>query len=321
MGRHVFGFGRCADAKPEHDSGQLCGRWIDEFHCGRCYQFRSSRRWTWTGRKVSIVSIREESLETNQFTITTKTFPINHREFQRSFDGNDWGNNGPGVITRVLHTVCQTTYPPLMTRSRCDGFEVFDVPIFYAIPWLDWRHFFEPAHAEAVLQLTQSSYAVHVWNKHSYAERVRVGSRQAYGLLAAQYCPRVYAAAGKYFWNVAMIVDIGEHFKKGYFFKRRMACIMYRIWHFRKFVLEDEMRFPFVLYIFMWYLTVCNRNSCSYNVYFHGIEYSQINVVLCVCVLHSNTELLKKHRYVHYVVNMLPFGYLQRQNKTIIVFR
>ncbi|XP_055916527.1 lactosylceramide 4-alpha-galactosyltransferase [Eupeodes corollae] len=30
------------------------------------------------------------------------------RDFQLQFNGNDWGNNGPGVITRVLNKVCKT---------------------------------------------------------------------------------------------------------------------------------------------------------------------------------------------------------------------
>lgn len=120
-------------------------------------------------------------------------------EFRRTFDGSDWGNNGPGVITRVLHEVCSTTYPALMTRSRCKGFEVFDVERFYAVRWPDWKLFFDEERADDAMELTKNSYAVHVWNKHSHAERVRVGSGQAYGVLAAKYCPRVYAAAGTYF--------------------------------------------------------------------------------------------------------------------------
>lgn len=88
-----------------------------------------------------------------------------------------------------------------MTRSRCDGFEVFDVPRFYAIGWQQWQEFFEPAAAASVLQRTADSYAVHVWNKHSASRRVRVAAEPqgAYGQLAARYCPRVFAAAGEYF--------------------------------------------------------------------------------------------------------------------------
>ncbi|KAJ6650181.1 Lactosylceramide 4-alpha-galactosyltransferase, partial [Pseudolycoriella hygida] len=53
-------------------------------------------------------------------------------EFVRGFDGDDWGNNGPGVITRVLQKRCLTTNPALMTRERCNSFNVFPVNKVYA---------------------------------------------------------------------------------------------------------------------------------------------------------------------------------------------
>lgn len=116
-----------------------------------------------------------------------------------SFDGQDWGNNGPGVITRVLHKVCQTEYPPLMTRSRCHDFNVFPVDAFYAVHWEDWRYFFEERYTNKTLRMTKDSIAVHVWNKHSVNTKIKVGSNVAYGLLAAEYCPRVYKSCGEYF--------------------------------------------------------------------------------------------------------------------------
>lgn len=121
------------------------------------------------------------------------------REFQKSFDGANWGNNGPGVITRVLQKLCQTTYPPLMTRTRCHDFHVFPVEAFYAVRWKDWRFFFNPSDTNKTLQMTRDAIAVHVWNKHSTTEQVKVGSHVAYGLLAAKYCPKVYQSCGEYF--------------------------------------------------------------------------------------------------------------------------
>lgn len=121
------------------------------------------------------------------------------REFQKNFDGGDWGNNGPGVITRVLQKLCQTKYPPLMTRTRCHDFNVFPIEAFYAVHWADWRYFFEAQYTNRTMQMTRDSIAVHVWNKHSINHRIRVGSKVAYGLLAAEYCPKVYRSCGDYF--------------------------------------------------------------------------------------------------------------------------
>lgn len=121
------------------------------------------------------------------------------REFQTNFDGKDWGNNGPGVITRVLHRVCQTTYPPFMTRERCHDFNVYPVNTFYAIKWIDWRYFFDEKYTKRALEMTNKSIAIHVWNKHSARLMIRVGSNAAYGLLASEYCPTVYSSCGGYF--------------------------------------------------------------------------------------------------------------------------
>lgn len=123
------------------------------------------------------------------------------RDFQQNFDGSDWGNNGPGVITRVVQRICGTQDIALMIddRKRCMGFKVFDRNAFYAVPWKHWRHFFEPQLLEQTLTHTKDSYVVHVWNNLSKQQAIKVGSSTAYGKYAEQHCPKAYAAAGEYF--------------------------------------------------------------------------------------------------------------------------
>ncbi|GAB0089415.1 lactosylceramide 4-alpha-galactosyltransferase-like [Sergentomyia squamirostris] len=121
-------------------------------------------------------------------------------DFQINFDGDDWAKNGPGVITRVLGQVCQTNKSLLMTRERCRGFKLFPISAFYAIPWQDWRYFFNEEKTKEVLDtLNNQSIIVHFWNKFSSQERVRVGDNSAYGQLADQYCPNVYRSSGEFF--------------------------------------------------------------------------------------------------------------------------
>lgn len=121
------------------------------------------------------------------------------RDLQRNFDGRDWGNNGPGVITRVLQDVCQTNNIAIMNRERCSGFQVYPKEAFYAISWPLWEHFFEAQYLEETLKQIDNSYIAHVWNKHSMQRRVKVGSNVAYGKLAERHCPKVYAACGEFF--------------------------------------------------------------------------------------------------------------------------
>lgn len=86
-----------------------------------------------------------------------------------------------------------------MTQERCRGFTVFPPHAFYPIPWRKWRLYFNTTHSEATLRHVASSLAIHVWNKFSTAANVTVGSRMPYGVIASQYCPRVYSHVGKVF--------------------------------------------------------------------------------------------------------------------------
>jgi len=122
-----------------------------------------------------------------------------YRDFKTNFDGSDWGNNGPGVITRVLKTTCDTNLPLLMTRERCHGFKVFPIKSFYAIGWQNWNYFFNEAYLNKTLKMLNDSIIIHVWNKHSSKISIKVGSNVAYGLLAEKYCPKVYSSCGEYF--------------------------------------------------------------------------------------------------------------------------
>ncbi|KNC33417.1 hypothetical protein FF38_09861 [Lucilia cuprina] len=122
------------------------------------------------------------------------------QNFQQTFDGSNWGNNGPGVITRVIKKICNTNNIELMMDTkRCMGFKVFGIDAFYAIPWRQWEHFFEPELVEQTMERTKNSYVAHIWNKHSIKRPIRVGTKCAYCLMAEMHCPRVYKAAGEYF--------------------------------------------------------------------------------------------------------------------------
>lgn len=87
----------------------------------------------------------------------------------------------------------------MMTREHCGGFLVLEPSYVYAVYYKDWEYFFDEHYTNYVLNVTNDSIAVHVWNKLSASKSIRVGSDTAYGLLARDYCPRVYGACGDYF--------------------------------------------------------------------------------------------------------------------------
>lgn len=121
------------------------------------------------------------------------------RDLLHNFNGFDWGNNGPGVITRVLQTICATKSPLKMTRDRCYGFKVYPPNAFYAIPWRQYARFFNESQTDQVLEQLKESFVAHVWNKHSQKIKLNVGSKSAYAKLAESHCPKVYTNCGEWF--------------------------------------------------------------------------------------------------------------------------
>lgn len=115
------------------------------------------------------------------------------------FSGTAWGNNGPGVITRVLEKICSTSNTTRMTRDRCHGFDVLPPSKCYAVPFRKWEQFFDVQATGKVLEMVKESVIVHFWNKFSIKRRVRVGDGSAYDLLAKEYCPLIYGAVGEEF--------------------------------------------------------------------------------------------------------------------------
>ncbi|XP_067636314.1 lactosylceramide 4-alpha-galactosyltransferase-like [Eurosta solidaginis] len=122
-------------------------------------------------------------------------------DFLKNFNGSNWANNGPGVITRVANDICKTSNIELMMMDpdRCMGFRVMPPNAFYAVHWLHWEHFFDPQYCNETLNKLRDSYIAHVWNKLSKQRRFKVGEKAAYGIIAEKHCPKVYAASGEYF--------------------------------------------------------------------------------------------------------------------------
>uniref|UniRef100_A0A9I3BD26 Alpha 1,4-glycosyltransferase domain-containing protein n=1 Tax=Anopheles coluzzii TaxID=1518534 RepID=A0A9I3BD26_ANOCL len=121
------------------------------------------------------------------------------RDLLTNFNGNEWINNGPGVITRVLQKHCHTQSIANMTRHCSEHFTVYPPSAFYAIEYQRYKHFFQEQYLEQALEALNQSIVVHLWNKLSKNNPVQVGSRVAYGVLAERHCPKVYGSCGPVF--------------------------------------------------------------------------------------------------------------------------
>ncbi|KAJ8957432.1 hypothetical protein NQ318_004912 [Aromia moschata] len=120
-------------------------------------------------------------------------------DLKEHFNGHDWGNNGPGVITRLLRSICETDKVKEMSGKDCRGFMVYPPEKFYAIPWWNWTMFFNEASTDAVFRLSKDSHIIHVWNKHSRHIDISITSRLPYLLYAKKFCPKVIEQCDDFF--------------------------------------------------------------------------------------------------------------------------
>lgn len=121
------------------------------------------------------------------------------RDLKKNFRGDDWGNNGPGVITRTLQKMCSTKYTRDMTVARCHGFRVFPSSAFYPIHFTSWKRYFDKVDLNTTMKALKKARAIHVWNKLSKSTKVRVDSDVPYAVIARKYCPKVFANCGDFF--------------------------------------------------------------------------------------------------------------------------
>ncbi|CAB0012557.1 unnamed protein product [Nesidiocoris tenuis] len=138
------------------------------------------------------------------FLAFTHGHPLVHLavvDLKQNYKGWDWGNNGPGVITRALKRYCMVREVTKMTKERCKGVDVMPPSAFYAIPWRKWKDYFATRRSDVdrVMATVNSSVAIHVWNYLSRNQSAVVGSNQPYVLLASRFCPEVYSTRHKFF--------------------------------------------------------------------------------------------------------------------------
>ncbi|XP_015511780.2 lactosylceramide 4-alpha-galactosyltransferase isoform X1 [Neodiprion lecontei] len=121
------------------------------------------------------------------------------RDLKTNFRGDVWGNNGPGVITRILQKLCATKYARDMTTVRCHGFTVYPPSTFYPIHYKKWKRYFDETDRNSTFKMLEDSLVIHVWNKLSKDQKINVGSQAPYAVIAQKHCPKVYSHCGKVF--------------------------------------------------------------------------------------------------------------------------
>ena len=121
------------------------------------------------------------------------------RDLKKNFRGDIWGNNGPGVITRSLQKICSTKYARDMSTTRCQGFKVFPPSAFYPVHYKKWKMYFETRDKNTTMKMLEKAMVIHVWNKLSKSQEVRVNSDVPYAVIARKHCPKVFSNCGTVF--------------------------------------------------------------------------------------------------------------------------
>lgn len=97
------------------------------------------------------------------------------------------------MLTRVCEKICNTEIRTNWTRERCAGLTFHPKETFYPISWSNYTLYFEPNDRDEALKLTKNATLVHVWNDRSKDIWNKIGTNNAYQVLAAKYCPVVYS--------------------------------------------------------------------------------------------------------------------------------
>ncbi|KVH94817.1 lactosylceramide 4-alpha-galactosyltransferase [Cynara cardunculus var. scolymus] len=118
----------------------------------------------------------------NAVLIFDKNHPLLYKfieEFALTFNGNKWGFNGPYLVSRVVERESRT--------SDYSNFSVLPPLAFYPVDWTRigglFRRPVNQGHRrwveKKVVQIRESSYGVHLWNKQSRSFRIEEESIMA----------------------------------------------------------------------------------------------------------------------------------------------
>ncbi|KAL0893380.1 hypothetical protein ABMA27_014967 [Loxostege sticticalis] len=146
----------------------------------------------WSARE-SVYAVDSGVMSFSRDSLGRKMASAAIEDFRKNYKPNVWGNNGPGVITRVVKQMCYKTKKKKWIHG-CNGFKIYDPVVFYPVYYKKNRQYFE---AGRNLTTSDKTYAHHIWNAltHKYS----VPKTSPYAKLAMQFCPTVYEMYGDNF--------------------------------------------------------------------------------------------------------------------------
>ncbi|XP_027701114.1 alpha-1,4-N-acetylglucosaminyltransferase [Vombatus ursinus] len=110
--------------------------------------------------------------------------------FIEHYNGKIWGNQGPGLMTRMLRLSCNLTDFREVKDLRCPNLSFLHPQRFYPIAYLKWKRYYEVWDIEPSFN---DSYALHLWNYMNQEKKAVIrGSNTLAENLYRKYCPITY---------------------------------------------------------------------------------------------------------------------------------
>ncbi|CAH2980079.1 unnamed protein product [Chilo suppressalis] len=148
---------------------------------GSNFAGRESEKWVAAG----VLSFSRDDLGRQIANATIEDFRKNYRP-------KVWGNNGPGVITRVLKQMCKAKGKEW--NRGCNGFTVYEPEVFYPVFYKQNKMYFK---AGAKIPNRRKTYVHHLWN--ALTRKYKVQKNSPYDILAKEHCPSIYTLYGDHF--------------------------------------------------------------------------------------------------------------------------
>jgi lactosylceramide 4-alpha-galactosyltransferase len=118
-----------------------------------------------------------------------------------NYDGNNWGQNGPKLVTRVLNGQCNNMFKKITDTTQCTplNLTVFPSRLGYPIHWSQINLLFDPNKMESTLKAVENSHFVHISSSITKTYNVRKDFKSPFIIISQRACPITYGIADNYF--------------------------------------------------------------------------------------------------------------------------
>ncbi|XP_067897852.1 lactosylceramide 4-alpha-galactosyltransferase-like isoform X2 [Heterodontus francisci] len=120
------------------------------------------------------------------------------KDYVDNYKGDDWGHQGPDLMSRMLREWCDTDDLDEFLDKECKGILYLSSNWFYPISYADWGKYFErgvwnKSKNNDIENKFSKTNGVHIWNYLSGGHEALIKESQSYlEYFFSNYCPSTY---------------------------------------------------------------------------------------------------------------------------------